>query len=110
MAGTNPTERAWLQDFLTDEVRMRCSYRRLGKRIVQYTVQLEINHLGMWQPIVRYDNAHGFSHRDTIHPDGTQDKTAVFVGDANDTFTVAIKDLSTNWEAHRARFLGEIKT
>jgi hypothetical protein len=58
--------------------------------------------------VVRYDNAHGFCHRDTLHPDGTQDKTPVFVGDVNATFTHAIAELRGDWEAHRARFLGEI--
>lgn len=73
------------------------------------TVQIEILHAERWQPVVRYDNAHGFCHRDTIHPDGTQDKTPVYYGDANDTFTRAIDELRGNWQAHRARFLREMK-
>jgi hypothetical protein len=59
--------------------------------------------------VIRYDNAHGFCHRDVLHPDGTQDKVQVFVGDVNATFTFAIEDLRAHWEAHRARFLGEKK-
>ena len=58
--------------------------------------------------MVRYDNAHGFCHRDTIHADGTQEQTGLFLGDANQTFTYAIDELRTTWEAHRIRFLGEI--
>jgi hypothetical protein len=109
MAGLHSISRVWVQEILPEEVRMRCSYKRRGKRITQYTVQLEIHLQDAWQPVVRYDNAHGFCHRDTIHPDGTQDKTTLFVGDANDNFTLAIKEVRTNWEVQRARFLEEIK-
>ena len=108
MADPDVVDRSWLVDLVPDEVRFRSWYRRRRKRIVQYTVQLEILHADRWQPVVRYDNAHGFCHRDTIHADGTQDKTPVYYGDANDTFTRAIDELRENWQAHRARFLREI--
>jgi hypothetical protein len=102
------TTRAWMVDLVPDEVRIRCSYRRRRKRIVQYTVQLEIYRARQWQPVVRYDTAHGFCHRDTIRADGSQEKTPVFIGDANETFTRAIEDMRDNWEAHRARYLREV--
>ncbi len=110
MTDSHLTTRTWVVDILPDEVRMRCAYKRRGKRIVQYSVQLEIQHAGRWQPVLRYDNAHGFCHRDIIHPDGTQDKTPVLSGGANETFTYAIDDLRTNWEAHKIRFLREVKS
>jgi hypothetical protein len=69
---------------------------------------VEIRYHQQWCPVVRYDNAHGYCHRDTLHFDGTQDKTPVYYGDANETFTYAIEDLQTTWQAHRARFLQEI--
>ena len=87
---------------------MRCAYRRRRKRIVHYTVQLEIRHADRWHAAVRYDNAHGFCHRDTIHPDGTREKTPVFYGEPNNTFTLAIDDVRANWPAHHARFLTEV--
>ena len=108
MADNSNTERSWLVDILPDEVRLRCRYQRRRKRIVQYTVQIEIMHNSQWFPVVRYDNAHGFCHRDTIHFNGTQDKTPVYYGDANDTFTNAIAELQADWPMHRARFLREI--
>ena len=109
MPGPEPTHRAWIIELLTDEVQIRCAYKRQGKRLTQFTVQLEVNHRETWQPVVRYDNAHGFCHCDTIHADGTQDKTPLFIGDANDTFTSAIKDLRAHWATHRDRYLREIK-
>ena len=39
---------------------------------------------------------------------GSRDKTAVFVGDVNETFTYAIEVLRAGWEAQRERYLGEI--
>jgi len=103
------TQRTWVVDLAPDESRMRCSYHRHRSRIIQFTVQLEFLHSDQWRPVVRYDNAHGFCHCDTIHADGSQDKTPVYFGSANDTFTRAIDDLRANWPAHRARFLREIE-
>lgn len=109
MPGPQPTHRAWILELLPDEVQIRCAYKRQGQRLVQFTVQLEISLQGSWQPVVRYDNARGFCHCDEIHPDGRQDKTPLFIGDANDTFTTAIKELRTHWTTHRDRYLREIK-
>ncbi len=109
MAELNATSRSWFVELSPEVAHLRCSYRRRGKRVQQFTVQLEIRLGETWHPVVRYDNAHGFCHRDTLHPDGTQDKTALFVGDVNATFTFAIEDLRATWEAHRSRFLGELK-
>jgi hypothetical protein len=109
MAEAQATTRKWFVDLGSEEARLRCAYHRTGREISQFTVQLEILVRDAWLPIVRYDNAHGFCHRDTLHPDGTQDKTALFFGDTNETFTFAIEDLRTNWENHRDRFVGEMK-
>jgi hypothetical protein len=96
MTDAEVTIRSWMVDIVPDEVRLRCSYHRRRKRIVHYTVQLEIQRSRQWHAVVRYDNAHGFCHRDTIHADGTQEKTAVYYGNANETFTRAIADLQDN--------------
>ncbi|HZV07200.1 MAG TPA: hypothetical protein VE999_19110 [Gemmataceae bacterium] len=110
MSGEQLTSRFWFVDLAVDEARLRCSFQRQGKRVVRFTVQLEIFHQDQWRPIVRYDNAHGFCHRDTLHPDGTQDKTGVYIGDVNETFTFAIEDLRTNWETHRSRYREEMES
>ena len=109
MDGGAPAERHWFIRVAPGQAQIRCSFERLKNRILRFTVQLEIIHGEGWLPVVRYDNAHGFCHRDTLHADGSQDKTAVFVGDLNATFTFAIEDLRANWEAHWSRYLGELK-
>jgi hypothetical protein len=110
MTEAQPTSRQWFIDLAAGEARLRCAFQRRGKTIEQFTVQLEISLSGTWQAVARYDNAHGFCHRDTLHPDGTQEKTAVYVGDLNATFTYAIADLRNTWATHRERFLREMKS
>jgi hypothetical protein len=109
MVSAQLVEREWTVNLQPDEARLRCSYRRRGNQLEQYTAQLEIHHGSAWQPIVRYDNAHGFNHCDILHANGTQDKTVVSVTDANAAFTLAIKEIRTNWKAHRQRYLKEIQ-
>ena len=96
MSGPTLVQRQWTEDFVAGAVRLRCAYQRRGKRLLKFTVQLEALWQGKWQAMVRYDNAHGFCHRDTLHPHGSQDKTAVFVGDVNAAFTYGIEDLKAN--------------
>lgn len=109
MAGPTLVQRQWTEDLIVGEVRLRCSFGRRGKQVLRFTVQLEEAFCqDRWRPVVRYDNAHGFWHRDTIHADGTQDKTGVFVGDISTTFTHAIDDLKANWQVQVTRYLEEI--
>ena len=77
--------------------------------VVSFTVQLELFLEANWVPVVRYDNAHGFCHRDTLHPDGTQDKEPLPGGDTNHVFTSAIAELKANSDLHQTRYLREIK-
>jgi hypothetical protein len=109
MGGSPIVEREWTFPIVIDEVQIRCRYGRQGKLILEYTVQLEIWQCNNWQPVIRYDNAHGFCHCDTIHADGSQDKTPVHRGDASANFTWAINELRASWEVQRNRFLLEVK-
>ncbi len=97
MEAARPTERYWLIELSPGEARLRCSYVRRRKAIEYFTVQLEIQIDDQWVAVIRYDNAHGFCHRDILHPDTMQDKVQVFVGDVNATFTFAIEELRVHW-------------
>jgi hypothetical protein len=110
MSGARPAERFWFIDLEPQEAQIRCILRRLGKSVTGFTVQLEIQLGGHWTPVVRFDNAHGFSHRDTIHPEGTKEKTRIYVGDLNATFTFAIAEIKAKWRDERARYVGEIQS
>jgi hypothetical protein len=103
-------EREWTFDLEFEVAQVRCRFLRQGKDILEYTVQLELWHEQIWNPVIRYDNAHGFCHYDTIHPDGTQDKTSIYRGDANTNFTWAIQEIRANWKAHCSRYIAEVKS
>jgi hypothetical protein len=101
------TSRTWIAELRPDEARMRCTMKRRGRDVLRFSVQLEILDSGCWVPVVRYDNAHGFCHRDTIHRDGGQEKTPVYFGNPGETFTLAIDDIRANWEGQMKRYLSE---
>ena len=60
----------------------------------------------MWYPVVRYDTAHGYAHRDIMTIQGDINKTPLFNQDYNDALTFAENDLKSNWESYKRRFLG----
>lgn len=61
-----------------------------------------------WHPIVRYDSAHGFAHRDLLHPDGTETKTAFRYWDYAQVLTYGERDLKQNWRSFRQHYLNEL--
>lgn len=71
-----------------------------------FTVQLEVLFEDQWTPVVRYDTAHGFAHRDLYIKDGRQFKTPLGM-DFNYARTFAQKDIFMNWQEYRRIFLGE---
>ncbi len=87
-------------------------YRHLhGKkhgRIIFFRLQYETKVENEWIPVVRYDTAHGFVHRDLMNQEGIViSKTPLFNQDYNDALTFAENDLRLNWEHYKNRFLEE---
>jgi len=75
-------------------------------RIVFFRVQYEAKMNRIWYPVVRYDTAHGFAHRDLMDIKGNIEKTPLFNQDYNDALTFAEKDLKLNWVHYKGRFFG----
>lgn len=94
---------------LGSDGRRRTCHERIEGKVVCFTVQYEISVQGQWHPVVRYDTAHGFAHRDLMHPDGRKEKTDMLSEDLNFCLTYAENDLRTNWADYRRRFLKEIE-
>lgn len=94
---------------LGDDCRIRHCHTRIAQQIVEFVIQLEIDISGTWKPVVRYDTAHGFAHRDIIHPNGDAEKTHLAIGDYNNALTFAEMDIHSNWEIYRERFVKEVK-
>lgn len=93
------------------DCRLRHIHHRLKKRIVRFVVQLEVRHprRGTWHPVIRFDTAHGFAHRDWLHADGSVEKTALPVEDYSQALNYAEADLKEQWQVYRNRFLEELE-
>jgi hypothetical protein len=77
------------------------------RKIMFFRVQYETKVNNIWYPVVRYDTAHGFAHRDILDKKGSVRKTPLFNQDYNDALIFAENDLKTNWEYYKQRFLEE---
>ncbi len=97
--------------YLTAEAadRLRVYAQKEKSEILEFIVQYEAIISGEWQPIVRYDTAHGFAHKDIIKADGTTVKQPLFFETYNLAFTFATLDLKANWRQYRDNFEKEIK-
>lgn len=76
-------------------------------KIVFFRSQCETEINDVWHPVVRYDTAHGFAHRDLMSLKGSVKKTPLFNQDYNDALTFAENDLKSNWKYYKKRFLEE---
>ena len=98
-----PTERIrhWIR-ILSDRDRIRVEFSVRGKHVTRIQViQYEAEIGGEWVAIVRYDMAHGFLHRDIMHPDGTQDKITVAYRTLTEAITEAMDFIQAQWEFYR---------
>lgn len=88
--------------------RLREYHARSRGKIVSFSVQYETLWRGDWLPVVRYDTAHGFSHRDQYDIQGTVIKTPLFILHYNRALTFAELDLKANWQLYRERFFRRV--
>lgn len=69
-------EKFWLHDFETGLDRLRVHFvTERGRVIAIVVIQYEAYIDGEWRAIVRFDEAHGYFHRDVMSPEGAQEKT-----------------------------------
>ena len=73
-------------------------------RVLRFVVQLECRFDDEWYPVVRYDTAHQFAHRDVLHPSGETEKNEMPIQDYNEALSFAIQDLTDHWENYRRRY------
>lgn len=92
------------RNLLDEDVALRVRFVIERNYVEEFVVQLECLVEAAWHAVVRYDTAHGFTHRDVIHPSGTTLKTKLAIEDYNQALTFAIKDLTTNWVMYRRRY------
>jgi hypothetical protein len=86
-------------------VRMKIENGELIDVVFQYESFIEKK----WYPIVRYDCAHGFFHRDTMKPNGDKEKQVIEIPNLKDAAKYAEQDLKDRWEWYRERFIKKMK-
>lgn len=79
-----------------------------GREITEFRIQYEGYIDGLWHPIIRYDNAHGYPHHDIIHPDGTQTKERYPNYTNAEVLTIGQRDIVENWRAYRDAYMKEM--
>ncbi len=91
------------------EDRMRCTFEtRRGKVVRIKVVQYETLIRDKWIPVVRYDTAHGFYHRDVYLFGGRKHLKQIIVSTSiEEALTFAIQDIRRNWQEYKTTFLGK---
>ena len=92
------------------EDRYRHYHRTEGKQVLEFRVQYEAFIRGEWYAVVRYDTAHGYAHRDILHPTEPENKTILVEREYAAALTVAERDLKTNWKKYRQLFELELRS
>lgn len=98
-------EKFWIQDFETGIDRLRVHFTvKYGQveaiMVIQYEAYIE----SQWRAIVRFDEAHGFFHRDVMSPSGEQEKIAESMEDKGIALTQAIEDVKQYWRSYRQAY------
>jgi len=94
---------------LSDQDRKRHEHLTEKGRVLGFVVQYETRVKNKWMPVVRYDTAHGFSHKDLIDPDGSKEKILIGAVELSEALTFADNDINENWKRYKDRFLGRMK-
>ena len=87
------------------DTKIRAEYKSRKGQITSFIIQLEVLFKDEWKPVVRYDTAHGFAHRDLYTRRGRVTKTELNMP-FNNALTYALNDIRDNWELYRKNFLG----
>ena len=88
------------------DLRLRFRIGTKKGHVVEFLVQLELQVDGEWKPVVRYDNAHDFPHRDVLDPEGNEiEKKDLNLGTLDEVLEYAEQDLLDRYEWYVERFL-----
>ncbi len=74
--------------------------------VTTFTVQYETLLDGRRLAVVRYDNAHGFCHRDILDRRGNVIDKRLVLGTPAEVATLGKQDIVANWRHYQAAFLG----
>ena len=77
--------------------------------ITSFVIQYEAEIDGEWHEIVRYDTAHGYPHKDIMHPDGTETKEEFPYYTSAEVMTLGQSDIRKNWSRYREQYEREMR-
>lgn len=87
-------------DSLLDvDLRYRVRFESKEKRVLHFTVQLEFLYEDNWRPVVRYDTADGYAHRDMVCP--RRRKLPMVASNYNEALDLAIDDIKQRGYLYR---------
>jgi hypothetical protein len=106
-----PNERMTLINVPVDNelvLLLRVLFRMHGDQVARFVIQAEVKaagwNRGEWKPVVRYDCAHGFVHRDMLHKGGPAAKVPVEA----DNLVAALPLIAAELQAHLATWLRDL--
>ena len=86
-------------------VRLTITKGKLTDIVFQYESLIE----NKWTPIVRYDMAHSFFHRDVMKPNKEKEKTVIEIHGMKESAIFAEQDIKDKWEFYKLRYIKSIK-
>ena len=92
---------------LSESDRKRHTHNSDRGEVISFTVQFETLVKDKWLPVVRYDTAHGFAHKDILHVDGRKEKVDLGSMTMKDALVAADRNINKNWIRYKQRFLKE---
>lgn len=99
-------EKSYLR-IVSEDSRIRARFKTEKGEVKEFMIQMEVRYEGKWVPVVRFDTAHGYAHKDTFYRGVRQKKEELVFGTFNESFTFAQLDLSRNWKNYKKAFLKE---
>ena len=103
MAKASRRHEEYRQFFTVDDV-LAVQFDHVGRSVVKFAVQYLARIRDEWQPVVRYDTAHGYAHMDISHPDETQETRGIEARNYREALLIAIADIKERWEFYRERY------
>jgi hypothetical protein len=97
----------YLGTHFKDRIRLR--FEKDKGKILDLVMQYETIVNEKWVAIVRYDCAHGFFHRDLLHPNGDKEKKTIDIPNLQYGFEFAKHDLEDKWEWYKDQYLKKLK-
>jgi hypothetical protein len=85
---------------------LRFELKTVGGQVITFVAQYETILEGQIAPVLRYDNHHGFCHRDRMNRRGDVVEKILIDGSPGYVATLGANDIKANWRAYRRQFLG----